>query len=204
MPTFLFTFNFDWHQRQNIKYKRQAKIFFIVKKVTNSFHNFSFFTSCEGAQRLRVECSPFLKLVNMDVTRDDHVQHAINYIIENLPVGEQGMWNLKLQNVYFWLGNEICRPFRMVYGKKYFLYISDKKIKIFRRNLLIVSLTFKDSMCIANLCGLVKPNKFQKNPLQSPKQMNRRLSRFRIQDFHAAPNLFRLIWCMVISIRMFN
>jgi hypothetical protein len=26
----------------------------------------------------------------MDVTRDDHVQHAIDYVIENLPAGEQG------------------------------------------------------------------------------------------------------------------
>ena len=47
-------------------------------------------TSSEGAQRLRVECSPFLKLVNMDVTRDDHVQHAVQYVRDNLPAGEQG------------------------------------------------------------------------------------------------------------------
>ena len=50
-------------------------------------------TSCEGAQRLRVECSPFLQLVNMDVTRDDHVTHAIDYIVDNLPAGEQGKAN---------------------------------------------------------------------------------------------------------------
>ena len=47
-------------------------------------------TSSEGAQRLRVECSPFLKLVNMDVTRDDHVQHAVQYVRDNLPAGEMG------------------------------------------------------------------------------------------------------------------
>ena len=47
-------------------------------------------TSSEGAQRLRVECSPFLKLVNMDVTRDDHVQHAVQYVLDNLPAGENG------------------------------------------------------------------------------------------------------------------
>ena len=38
----------------------------------------------------RVECSPFLKLVNMDVTRNDHVQHAVQYVRDNLPAGEQG------------------------------------------------------------------------------------------------------------------
>ena len=47
-------------------------------------------TSSEGAQRLRVECSPFLKLVNMDVTREDHVQHAVQYVRDNLPAGEMG------------------------------------------------------------------------------------------------------------------
>ena len=30
----------------------------------------------------------------MDVTRDDHVEHAINYVIDNLPAGEQGKDNL--------------------------------------------------------------------------------------------------------------
>ena len=47
-------------------------------------------TSSEGAQRLRVECSPFLKLVNMDVRREDHVQHAVQYVLDNLPAGENG------------------------------------------------------------------------------------------------------------------
>jgi len=47
-------------------------------------------TGSEGAQRLRVECSPFLRLVNMDVTRDDHVAHAFDYVAENLPAGELG------------------------------------------------------------------------------------------------------------------
>jgi len=51
-------------------------------------------TSSEGAQRLRVECSPFLKLVNMDVTRNDHVQHAVQYVRDNLPAGEQGLYAL--------------------------------------------------------------------------------------------------------------
>ena len=26
----------------------------------------------------------------MDVTRDDHVQHAVQYVRDNLPAGEQG------------------------------------------------------------------------------------------------------------------
>jgi NAD(P)-dependent dehydrogenase (short-subunit alcohol dehydrogenase family) len=47
-------------------------------------------TASEGAQRLRVECSLNLKLVNMDVTREDHVQHAVQYVRDNLPSGEQG------------------------------------------------------------------------------------------------------------------
>ncbi len=47
-------------------------------------------TGSEGAQRLRVECSPFLRLVNMDVTKEDHVAHAVGYVAENLPAGEQG------------------------------------------------------------------------------------------------------------------
>jgi NAD(P)-dependent dehydrogenase (short-subunit alcohol dehydrogenase family) len=42
-------------------------------------------TASEGAQRLRVEASPRLKLVNMDVTREDHVRMAVEYIEENLP-----------------------------------------------------------------------------------------------------------------------
>jgi NAD(P)-dependent dehydrogenase (short-subunit alcohol dehydrogenase family) len=51
-------------------------------------------TSSEGAQRLRVECSPFLRLVNMDVTKEDHVRHAMDYVAENLPAGEQGLYAL--------------------------------------------------------------------------------------------------------------
>ena len=47
-------------------------------------------TSSEGAQRLRVECSANLKLVNMDVTREDHVVHAVSYVMDNLPAGENG------------------------------------------------------------------------------------------------------------------
>lgn len=47
-------------------------------------------TASEGAQRLRVECSPFLKLVNLDVTRNDHIQHAVQYVRDNLPAGELG------------------------------------------------------------------------------------------------------------------
>ena len=63
-------------------------------------------TSSEGAQRLRVECSPFLRLVNMDVTRDDHVKHAIDYIVDNLPAGEQGRRRsvLKARTKF------LCRP----------------------------------------------------------------------------------------------
>ena len=47
-------------------------------------------TSSEGAQRLRVECSTHLKLVNMDITQEMHVQHAVQYVRDNLPAGEQG------------------------------------------------------------------------------------------------------------------
>ena len=36
----------------------------------------------------------------MDVTRDDHVQHALDYIQDNLPVGEQGMHDNDV-TVYF-------------------------------------------------------------------------------------------------------
>ena len=59
---------------------------------TLGFHVFAgcLDTSSEGAQRLRVECSPFLKLVNMDVRREDHVQHAVQYVLDNLPAGENG------------------------------------------------------------------------------------------------------------------
>ncbi|CAB4068298.1 E1.1.1.30 [Lepeophtheirus salmonis] len=51
-------------------------------------------TGSEGAQRLRIESSPFLRLVNMDVTKEDHVKHAIHYITENLPAGESGLYAL--------------------------------------------------------------------------------------------------------------
>ena len=47
-------------------------------------------------QRLRVECSPFLRLVNMDVTKEDHVRHAMDYVAENLPAGEQGRTEQRL------------------------------------------------------------------------------------------------------------
>ena len=47
-------------------------------------------TGSEGAQRLRIEASSSLKLVNMDVTREDHVKHAVEYIRENLPAGQHG------------------------------------------------------------------------------------------------------------------
>eukprot|EP00092_Neocalanus_flemingeri_P021658 GFUD01023493.1.p1 GENE.GFUD01023493.1~~GFUD01023493.1.p1 ORF type:complete len:356 (+),score=119.13 GFUD01023493.1:51-1118(+) len=49
-------------------------------------------TASEGAQRLRVEASPRLKLVNMDVTREEHVKMAVAYIEENLPPGCEGLW----------------------------------------------------------------------------------------------------------------
>jgi len=48
-------------------------------------------TASEGAQRLRVEASNRLKLVNMDVRRDDHVAAAVHFIKENMP-GEQGLY----------------------------------------------------------------------------------------------------------------
>ena len=31
-----------------------------------------------------------LRLVNMDVTNEDHVRHAVDYVAENLPAGQQG------------------------------------------------------------------------------------------------------------------
>ena len=31
-----------------------------------------------------------LRLVNMDVTNEDHVRHAVEYVAENLPAGQQG------------------------------------------------------------------------------------------------------------------
>ena len=38
----------------------------------------------------RIEASPSLRLVNMDVTNEDHVRHALDYVAENLPAGQQG------------------------------------------------------------------------------------------------------------------
>jgi 3-hydroxybutyrate dehydrogenase len=49
-------------------------------------------TASEGAQRLRVEASTRLKLVNMDVRRDDHVDAAIHFIQENLLSEEEGLY----------------------------------------------------------------------------------------------------------------
>ena len=39
---------------------------------------------------IRIEASPMLRLVNMDVTNEDHVRHALDYVAENLPAGQQG------------------------------------------------------------------------------------------------------------------
>jgi len=49
-------------------------------------------TASEGAQRLRVEASPRLQLVNMDVTQPSHVEMAIRYIEESLPQHCSGLW----------------------------------------------------------------------------------------------------------------
>ena len=49
-------------------------------------------TASEGAQRLRVEASPRLQLVKMDVTSEDEVKNAVGYIEENLPLGCEGLW----------------------------------------------------------------------------------------------------------------
>ena len=49
-------------------------------------------TASEGAQRLRVEASPRLSLINMDVTREDHVRISVDYIEQNLPPGCEGLW----------------------------------------------------------------------------------------------------------------
>ena len=38
----------------------------------------------------RIEASPSLRLVNMDVTNEDHVRHALDYVAENLPAGQHG------------------------------------------------------------------------------------------------------------------
>ena len=49
-------------------------------------------TASEGAQRLRVEASARLQLVNMDVRQEHQVQMAVRYIQENLPAGCNGLW----------------------------------------------------------------------------------------------------------------
>ena len=46
----------------------------------------------EGAQRLRVEASTRLKLVRMDVTKEDQVKKAVEFIEGNLPLGCEGLW----------------------------------------------------------------------------------------------------------------
>jgi len=49
-------------------------------------------TASEGAQRLRVEASPSLRLVNMDVRREEHVRVALQFVEDNLPAGEAGLY----------------------------------------------------------------------------------------------------------------
>ena len=52
----------------------------------------------------------------MDVTNEDHVRHALDYVAENLPAGQQGktikllkyteevsMWNLVLNYIFYLL-----------------------------------------------------------------------------------------------------
>jgi len=51
-------------------------------------------TASEGAQRLRVEASPNLKLIKMDVTSDEQVAMAVKYVEDNLPQGEEGLYAL--------------------------------------------------------------------------------------------------------------
>lgn len=51
-------------------------------------------TSSEGAQRLRVEASTNLKLVNLDVRRDDHVDAAVHFIQENISPEHQGLYGV--------------------------------------------------------------------------------------------------------------
>ena len=51
-------------------------------------------TSSEGAQRLRVEASHNLRLVNMDVRQEEHVRVALQYVEDNLPVGQEGLYAL--------------------------------------------------------------------------------------------------------------
>jgi len=49
-------------------------------------------TASEGAQRLRVEASTRLRLVNMDVRSEEHVRVALTFIQDNLPAGEEGLY----------------------------------------------------------------------------------------------------------------
>jgi len=51
-----------------------------------------FDTASEGAQRLRVEASNNLKLVNLDVRKDDHVDAAVHFIQENISSEQQGLY----------------------------------------------------------------------------------------------------------------
>jgi len=51
-------------------------------------------TASEGAQRLRVEASPRLTLVNMDVRSEEHVRQAVRFMEENMPQGEEGLYGL--------------------------------------------------------------------------------------------------------------
>ena len=49
-------------------------------------------TASEGAQRLRVEASARLQLVNMDVRQEHQVEMAVRYIQDNLPADCNGLW----------------------------------------------------------------------------------------------------------------
>ena len=51
-------------------------------------------TASEGAQRLRVEVSSRLRLVNMDVRQEEHVRVALRYVKDNLPAGQDGLYAL--------------------------------------------------------------------------------------------------------------
>jgi len=51
-------------------------------------------TASEGAQRLRVEASNNLRLVNLDVRRDDHVDAAVNFIQENISSDQHGLFGV--------------------------------------------------------------------------------------------------------------
>ena len=65
---------------------------------------------------IRIEASPSLRLVDMDVTNEDHVRHALDYVAENLPAGQQGktikllkyteevsVWTLVLNYIFYLL-----------------------------------------------------------------------------------------------------